>query len=111
MPRESHYKSEVFDSDDYAEQMLEAQRQAEEQQKKRTMLGYSDVLDALYNIADRLGALYSVTIAVNSENGKAPDVAPMPRPETAVDRIRDKKFMQRHRGRVAKLLSRGEADG
>lgn len=94
-----------MDSDDYAEAVLAMRAERTEDEQRKTMLGYSTVLDALYNIADRLGALYSVTIAVNSENGKAPDVPPMPRPQTSFDRVKDKSFMRRHRDRVAMMTS------
>lgn len=97
-----------MDSDDYADAVLamRAQQQQDESEQRRTMLGYSTVLDALYNIADRLGALYAVTIAVNTENGQAPEVPPMPRPQTSFDRMRDKSFLRRHRNRVAMLTGR-----
>lgn len=102
LPENSHYKAEIADSDEYAQRMLA--RQEESAQRPRTMHGFTPELAALYEIADRVGALYAVTIAVNSKNGKAPDVPPLPRPQTAAQRVESNKTLERHHNRVRQML-------
>lgn len=92
--------AEVLDSDEYAETLYLMREQNKD--KERTMLGHSAVVDALYEVADRVGSLLAVTVSVNND-GKAPEIPPMPRPVTALDRVKDKVFMKRHKSRVKEL--------
>jgi hypothetical protein len=97
----------IADDDEYAEAWMAQfgdHGGNEDGSKHRTMQGYSLVVAALHEIADRVGALYSVTVAVNSKNGKAPDIPPMPRPETAMQRHQAHSIVRRHYERAARVL-------
>jgi hypothetical protein len=107
LPAHSHYKAAMADDDEYIRAYMAHQppgSDKDQKQKPLTMQGYSMAVAALHEIADRVGALYSVTVAVNSKNGKAPDVPEMPRPQTALQRYKDMSVTRRHESIVAKVL-------
>lgn len=108
LPADSHYKAELADDDEYAMRVLEANggKSPDEQEQRRTMHGYSPMVDALYVVADRVGQLLALTQAVNSKDGKAPEIDPMPRPETALKRVQERFTVQRHHDRVRTMLGR-----
>lgn len=107
LPADSHYKAELADDDEYAKRVLDANGgKSPDEQQRRTMHGYSPVVDGLYVVADRVGQLLALTQAVNSNDGKAPDIPPMPRPETALKRVQERDTLQRHHDRVRHMLGR-----
>lgn len=115
LPPHSHYKAAIADDDDYIRQYMASQPpgsdQRQQEQASLTMQGYSMQVAALHEIADRVGALYAVTVAVNSKNGKAPDIPEMPRPTTAMQRYKDSSVTRRHEAIVAKVLPHKEKGG
>lgn len=52
------------------------------------MQGWTYERELLTAILESVQRLTAITIAANSKDGKAPRVPPLPRPETAVQRIR-----------------------
>lgn len=62
--------------------------------------------DLLTTIIDLLNNLHATLIQVNDEKGRRPDVQPMPRPHTALNKVEAKQAVQSHFELVAKFLPR-----
>lgn len=66
------------------------------------MRDHSAELEMLMRIFDRLGEVIQATVAV--QGGKPPRIAPLPRPTTALERLRTKERWAKHRRTVARML-------
>lgn len=76
----------VLDDEDVARRLLaESGRPV---RREMTMYGWSPVVELLTAQLEATLRLTAITIAANSKDGKPPKVNPLPRPETAVQRIR-----------------------
>lgn len=104
----------MADDDEYMQAYMAQQppgSDTDQKQKPLTMQGYSMAVAALHEIADRVGSLYAVTVAVNSKNGKAPEIPEMPRPQTALQRYKDMSVTRRHDEIVSKVLPHKNTEG
>lgn len=72
--------------------------------------GWTHERELLTTVADRVAQLNATLIAVNSEDGKGPDIDPLPRPSTAVERAEHRALKTRHKALVSKLLPDADAD-
>lgn len=72
------------------------------------MEDWSPEREALADILDRLGNLVQAVIA--AAGAKPPRVAPAPRPDTAVTRLRSQRRVERHHALVARVLPDRRSD-
>lgn len=109
--RRTSYLHEVMTQDDeLAEAYLEREAQGEESSKpKRRMSEFSTEAELLSIVADRLGELI-VTVGA-TKGGKRRRVEPVPRPDTAVHRVRTKRAQRKHRFTVARVYGYVDAAG
>jgi hypothetical protein len=93
LPSNSHYVAALAEDDDLAMNSPEP--------KARTprLTEYSPETAA---IVDRLGDVISAVIA--AAGGTPPKIPPYPRPETAADRVRARRRMERHYDTVRRVL-------
>lgn len=71
--------------------------------KEMSLAGWKTEHDLLTTIIDVLNNLHASLIQVNDEKGRRPEVAPMPRPATALTKVESKHAMQQHLELVAKF--------
>lgn len=86
LPGHSHFAAAVANDDDHAEMLLAAEDSQPKGSYHPSLTSWTPEVAQLVNLTDLLKNLIAVTIS--AANGKAPKVAPSPRPETAIDRIR-----------------------
>lgn len=67
------------------------------------MADWSPELEALYLTVDRLGEVVKAVVATIPK-ARLPQITPMPRPRTAVDKIRQRRRVVAHRALVARVL-------
>lgn len=84
LPAHSRYKAAAVDDDDIAEAI--ADREPDTTELRMTTAGWTPERSLLTCLVDAVGYLTAVTIAVNSRNGKVPEVPRLPRPVTALER-------------------------
>lgn len=68
------------------------------------LVGWTTDHDLLTTIIDVLNNLHATLIQVNDGKGRRPDVAPLPRPATALAKVEAKQLIENHRRLVAMLL-------
>jgi hypothetical protein len=78
----------------------------DEKKKGIPLAGWKIEHDLLSAIVDVLNNLHATLIQVNDEKGRRPDVQPMPRPTTAVEKVAARQAIEAHHERVAKLIRR-----
>lgn len=71
-----------------------------------TMLGWTPERALLTALVEAVGDLTAITIAVNSEGGKVPDVPRMPRPVIALERVQGQRAEQARDEAREALLSK-----
>lgn len=83
----------LADDDELAENILSRQGSEEEGPRRRppSLLEWSLQTELLAGLYEAVQRLTSITIAANSDKGNAPKVTPLPRPVTAMDRLRRKR--------------------
>lgn len=99
MPSHGRYKAAIVDDEELAERLAEI-----EPAKSFGMAEWTPERALLTVAVEWLQALYSITVAANSKNGKGPPVKPMPRPVTAVDRWEKRRSAEIGRTLLAQLL-------
>lgn len=70
------------------------------------LAGWTTEHDLLTTIIDVLNNLHATLIQVNDERGRRPDVTPLPRPSTALEKVEAKQAIEVHRRLVAMALPR-----
>lgn len=103
LPDHSRYKAALADDEDLAEQ-LAGRVEAGTPAARMTMLGWTPERALLTALVEAVGSLTAITIAVNSEDDKAPDVPRLPRPVLALDRIQDRRRDTAREAFLNKLL-------
>ncbi|HEX8632244.1 MAG TPA: hypothetical protein VF755_29145 [Catenuloplanes sp.] len=101
LPRTSAYAEALADDEQLAEQLLDRPPGP----GRVPMSEFSPELEMLTNVFDRLGELIQAVTA--AAGGKPPKVRPHPRPRTAMDRVRQRRSMAKHRTVVARMLPAG----
>jgi hypothetical protein len=99
LPRTSHYVEAQLDDEDLAAAILDTNQAVNGRVRMST---WSHEVDLLAAIHDRLGHLIAVNTA--AAGGKPPTLTPVPRPTTAMDRLRKRRRDEQHQDLVAKLL-------
>lgn len=90
---QSHYRHDLAQDDELAEQMAEGDDGVQREYRPQ-LEDWTPVVAGLANVEDRLSELLVATVAV--QGGKPPKVRPAKRPETAADRVESRKDMQQH---------------
>mgnify|MGYP006199840543 CR=1 FL=1 len=67
------------------------------------MADWSPELETLTAAVDRLGDVVKAVVATIPK-AKVPKIPPMPRPRTALDRVRQRRRVRAHRALVARVL-------
>jgi hypothetical protein len=109
--RTSHVHEAMALDDELAEMFLEQERRNETKtsKPKRRMAEYTVEAELLSYAVDRLGEVI-VALAV-SNGGKRRRVEPMPRPETALGRVRERRAKAKHKFTVARVFGRVDEHG
>lgn len=97
---QSHYRWAIADDDEAAERAL-ASGDEPTGSTAPPLEAFSPEVQYLAMGIDRIGELIAATIA--AAGGKPPKVRPLPRPETAFDRAKRRKSLQRHHDLVAEV--------
>lgn len=72
---------------------------------RRRMSEWSPVVELLSVCADRLAEVVQVVAA--TKGAKPTGVKPMPRPQTAMDRVRERRRRSKHKNIVSRILPPG----
>ncbi|MER5608335.1 hypothetical protein AB0F93_00065 [Micromonospora tulbaghiae] len=107
--RTSHLHEVMTQDDELAEAVLKAESKGDEVKPTRRMREFGPDVEVLSTIADRLGELIVVT---GMTKGVKPRRAePMPRPETAYHRARERWVRRKHNYTVARVFGYIDAKG
>lgn len=101
LPGHSRFMAELAQDEQLAELWL-AQHGEDEPQPKPPLAGYDLTAQKLDNLCDAITHLRQVLLAVNGNKTGKPDL--VPRPETAIDRVKARRSMEWHYSIVAQLL-------
>jgi len=102
LPPNCHTNAAIANNDDHVKMMVEAGLKPA---KGVSQVYYGSIEQRLDDIADALGALRDVTIAVNSAKGKrTPPTKPRPRPTSAFGRVRHQTRMAQHENLMGRLF-------
>ena len=105
---QSHYRWAIADDDEAAERALEAEEKARREGSKPKpspappLEAFSPEVQYLAMMVDRLGEVIQAVVSTVPK-AKVPKMRPLPRPETALDRARRRKSLQRHHDLVAEV--------
>lgn len=102
----------VFDDEEVAARLVE--RESEEGRDRKVRFGMEEWTyerELLVGITEALMSLRAVLIGVNSPKGKVPKVDPLPRPTTALDRIRERRRREQMSELVAQLTPGHDFNG
>lgn len=103
MPRHGHFYASLLEHDEDAAELLK--------RGETTTFGMRDWTyerELLSALVDAVRSMHSTLHAVHSKNHKGFDVKPMPRPVTALDRIRKRQRWDRHAELVRAVLPQSE---
>lgn len=70
------------------------------------LVGWTTTHELLATVVDVLNHLLATLVQVHDEQGRRPDVSPMARPVTALDRVEARQARDAHRRRVAMMRPR-----
>jgi hypothetical protein len=109
--RTSHVHDAMVQDEELAEMYLDQERKDNAQARKATrrMTEFSAEVELLSYVVDRLGELISATAAGNG--AKPRRVTPMPRPDTAMARVRERRSRQKHSFTVARVFGYIDEEG
>lgn len=105
LPQHGRFKAALLDDDELAEQIYEPVDD-DGPIPPMDFVGYDPVVAGLTNIGDILLMLRATLIAVNSDKGKMPPVKPLPRPESARERVERERSKER-RSELLSILTPG----
>lgn len=105
LPRHGHFYASVLADEESVEQIL-SRKDADETKPSIPLAGWTTDHDLLSTVVDVLNNLHATLIQVNSEKGQRPDVKPMRRPETAIDRVATRRDIEEHLDRVRKFTGK-----
>jgi hypothetical protein len=81
----SHYQASVMTDEDSVKQLLN--RVDGDKSPPMSYVGWTPERDLLTTIADILNGIHATLVQVNDERGNRPDIDPLPRPTTVIDRV------------------------
>lgn len=99
LPRWSHFHASVMDDEESVASLLDQ----EEQAATFGLRDWTYERELLTAVIDALNGIHATLIQVNSEGGKRPEVDPMRRPTTALDRLEARRAKEQHEQRVRLL--------
>jgi hypothetical protein len=99
LPSHGRYKAAILDDEELAERIAEQPASS-----SFGMHEWTPERALLTVMVDWLQAIYSITVAANSKNGKGPPVKPLPRPVTAVDRLEQRRRLEMGRAIMAQMF-------
>ncbi len=104
--RTSHVHEVMVQDEDLAELVLEQERRSKAdtapKRSRRRMTEFSVEAELLSYAVDRLGEL--IVASAVGKGGRRRKVEPMPRPETALHRVRQRRALRRHQYTVARVF-------
>lgn len=100
LPRDSAYVEAMTQDEDLAEQLMS--RPNPPKTPARRMSEFSPAVELLSIIADRIGE--QTQVIASAHGAKPGKVRPMPRPVSAMDRVRQRRREAKHRALVARVL-------
>lgn len=100
MPNHSHFAEAMAADEDLAEAILTAD-DGKPRKATRRISEFSPDVELLSLLNDRVAELIQVTVA--TRGGKARKVTPMPRPTTAVEKVRARRRQKKHEWTVARV--------
>jgi hypothetical protein len=103
LPKHSHFAEALAADEDLAEAILDAD-DGKPKKVVRRLSEYSPEVELLTVLTDRVAELIQVTVA--SRGGKPRKVTPMPRPASAVEKVRTRRQRRRHEWTVARVYGR-----
>ncbi|HEX5525170.1 MAG TPA: hypothetical protein VFX53_17125 [Pedococcus sp.] len=99
LPAYGHFKAGLLDNEDDAAELLKRGEAA-----TFGMHGWTYERELLSSLVEAVRAMHSTLVAVNSKGHKGFTVKPLPRPVTAMDRLKKRQRWHRHDELVAKVL-------
>lgn len=99
LPPHGHFKASLLDNEEDAAELLK--------RGEATTFGARDWTydrELLSSLVDAVRSMHSTLVAVNTKNRKGFTVKPMPRPVTAIDRLKKRERWQRHADLVRSVL-------
>lgn len=103
LPHHSHFAEALAADDELAEAILNAD-DGRPKNPVRRLSDYSPQVELLTLLNDRLAELIQVTVA--SRGGKPRRVPPMPRPVSAVEKVKNRRRHRKHEWTVARVYGR-----
>lgn len=91
LPPESRYKAALLRDEQIALRIVQMADPDKPRRQSPDLVGWNYQCEMLTAIYDALQHLSAIIVAVNSKNGKAPKVTPLPRPETAIEAARTRR--------------------
>ncbi len=111
--RTSHVHEVMVQDEDLAELLLEQERrgqvEAKAKKSRRRMTEFSVEAELLSHAVDRLGEL--IVASAVGKGGRRRKVEPMPRPETALHRVRQRRAQRKHAYTVARVFGYVDEQG
>ncbi|MGW5267263.1 hypothetical protein ACWEQ4_01300 [Rhodococcus sp. NPDC003994] len=98
LPRGSHYKTAIALDDEIAEQMADLP----ESNEPPSPLGYTTDTYLLLTIIDSLQSVQAAIIA--AAGGKPPHFSPMKRPWTALDGVRERRYVKKMNSLIDRFI-------
>lgn len=109
LPRTSAYAQALATDEELAEQALELPDDDRKASWSRSHRDYSAEVEMLTAVYDRLGELVRIQAAVRGAKGRAPALGP--RPEYAIERVRQRKARTKHEQLVGRLITKRQVAG
>ena len=113
MPAWGHYKAALALNEEWARIICDREEQgldsppADVDSDVISPLGYSDLIARLDLIADRVMMVRTAVQSTITEKHKEPDFKPLPRPETALDRERERRTREELERLDAQIMGEG----
>lgn len=101
LPTHSHFAEAMSNDEELAEAILDQPDDGPPKKPTRRLSEFSADVEVLSVLTDRVTELINVTVA--SRGGKPRKVPPMPRPATAVQRVRSRRQYDKHKWTVARV--------
>lgn len=93
----------MADEDSVAE-LLKRQSTDGDDAPPMSFVDWTPERDLLTTIADILNQLHATLVAVNSKKGDRPNIEPLPRPISVVEKVERKQIKEMHNDIVSKFL-------
>lgn len=106
LPRTSAYAQAIATDEDLAEELANYPDDRRAGKWARSHRDYSAEVEMLSAVFDRIGELVRVVAASRGARGQPAQAAP--RPVSAIERVRKRMTVERHRALVARVLKRPE---